>query len=259
MAPIVINTQEEIAAMRRGGKILADVLARVAAMVAPGADAAVLNTEAERIIAAHGATPLFLGYQPEGAASPYPAALCVSINDEVVHAIPYEGKVIRDGDVVSLDLGVRYEGMCVDSALTVAAGGVPARTQKLIAVTNKALYEGIAAVRAGAKLGDVGHAIQLCVEREGFSVVRELAGHGVGHHAHEEPMILNFGKKGTGEALVAGMTIAIEPMVTAGDWRIKTDKDGWGIRTMDGSLAAHFEHTVLVTEEGCEILTGLEA
>lgn len=257
MAPGIINTQKEIVAMRRGGKILADVLAQLAAMIVPGADAAALNTEAERIIAARGATPLFLGYRPEGASSPYPAALCVSINDEVVHAIPYQGKIIKEGDVVSLDLGVRYEGMCVDSALTVAAGAVPVRTKKLIAVTNAALYEGIAVVRAGAKLGDIGHAIQHCVEQGGFFVVRDLAGHGVGHHAHEAPMILNFGKKGTGEALVAGMAIAIEPMVTDGDWRITTDKDGWGIRTMDGSLAAHFEHTVLVTEKGCEILTEL--
>lgn len=258
MSSIIIKTQEEIAAMRQGGKILAEVLTRLAAMAVPGADAAALNKEAERLIVAHGATPLFLGYRPAGGASlPYPAALCVSINDEVVHAVPYKGKIIRGGDVVGLDLGVRYEGMCVDSALTVAAGIVPARTKKLITVTNKALYEGIAAVRSGAKLGDVGHAISQCVERNGFSVVRELAGHGVGHHAHEEPMILNFGKKGTGETLTAGMTIAIEPMVTDGDWHIKTDKDGWGIRTMDGSLAAHFEHTVLVTQDGCEVLTKL--
>lgn len=250
-----IKTEKEIAAMRRGGAILAEVLNRLAAMIVPGADAAELNAEAERLIVARGATPLFLGYRPEGAVSPYPAALCVSVNDEVVHAIPYKGKIIKDGDVVSLDLGVRYEGMCVDSALTVVSGAVPARTQKLIAATSKALYGGIAVVRAGAKLGDIGHAIQQCVEREGFSVVRELAGHGVGYHAHEEPMILNFGKKGTGESLVAGMTIAIEPMVTDGDWRIKTDKDGWGIRTMDGSLAAHFEHTLLVTNDGYEILT----
>ena len=257
MTSIIISTEKEIIAMRRGGKILAEVLARLAEMAVPGADASELNKEAEKLIAKHGATPLFLGYQPEGASSPYPAALCVSINDEVVHAVPYTGKIIKEGDVISLDLGVRYEGMCTDSALTVAAGAVPVRTRKLIAVTNKALYEGSAVVRAGARIGDIGHAIQQCIEQEGFSVVRELAGHGVGHHAHEEPMILNFGKKGTGEQLVAGMTIALEPMVTDGDWRIKTDTDGWGIRTMDGSLAAHFEHTLLVTEEGCEILTEL--
>ena len=248
--PSIINTEKEIAAMRRGGAILAEVLMRLAEMAVPGADAAALNREAERIIAERGATPLFLGYQPEGAPSPYPAALCVSINDEIVHAIPYQGKIIKEGNVVSIDLGLRYEGMCVDSALTVAVGVVPMRTQKLITTTKAALYEGIAVVRSGAKLGDIGYAIQQRVEQEGFSVVRELAGHGVGHHAHEEPMILNFGKKGTGESLVAGMTIAIEPMVTDGDWHIKTD-----IRTMDGSLAAHFEHTVLVTQDGCEILT----
>lgn len=255
MTPIIINTEKEIIVLRRGGRILAEVLARLADMVVPGADAADLNAEAQRLIAEHGATPLFLGYQPEGASSPYPTALCVSINNEVVHAVPYKGKIIKEGDVVSLDLGVRYEGMCTDSALTVAAGTVSARAQKLIEVTKNALYEGIAVVRAGAKIGDIGHAIAQGVERDGFSVVRELAGHGVGHHAHEEPMILNFGKKGTGETLVAGMTIALEPMVTDGGWRIKTDADGWGIRTMDGSLAAHFEHTLLVTESGCEILT----
>lgn len=257
MAPVIIKTEKEIAAMRGGGKILADILAQLAAMAVPGADASALNKEAERLIAAHGATPLFLGYRPKGASSPYPAALCVSINDEVVHAIPYEGKIIKDGDTVSLDLGIWYGGMCVDSALTVAAGTVSERTKKLIMVTNKALYEGIAAVRAGAKLGDIGHAVSQCAEKEGFVVVRELAGHGVGHHAHEEPMILNFGKKGTGEPLVSGMTIAIEPMVTDGDWHITTDTDGWGIRTADGSRAAHFEHTVLVTKNGCEILTEL--
>jgi len=243
--------------MRYGGKILANVLASLAAMAVPGTSAADLNAEAERLIVAQGATPLFLGYKPEGALSAYPAALCVSINDEVVHAIPYQKKIIADGDVVSLDLGVRYEDMCVDSALTVIVGAVPPRMQKLVAVTRKALYEGIAVVRDGAKLGAIGYAIQQCVEKEGFSIVRELAGHGVGHHAHEEPMILNFGSKGTGESLVGGMTIAIEPMVTTGDWRIKTDKDGWGIRTLDGSVSAHFEHTLLVTEKGCEILTEL--
>lgn len=255
MTSIIINTEKEIAALRRGGRILAEVLAQLADMVVPGVDAADLNIEAQKLIAERGAAPLFLGYQPEGSSSPYPAALCVSINDEVVHAIPYKGKIIKEGDVVSLDLGVRYEGMCTDSALTVAAGQASARAQKLIAVTNAALYEGIAVVRAGARIGDIGHAISRYVEQEGFSVVRELAGHGVGHHAHEEPMILNFGKKGTGEPLVAGMAIALEPMVTEGGWSIKTDTDGWGIRTMDGSLAAHFEHTLLVTESGCEILT----
>ncbi|MEK7494022.1 MAG: type I methionyl aminopeptidase, partial [Patescibacteria group bacterium] len=195
----IINTEKEIDAMRRGGAILAEILMRLAERAVPGADAGALNAEAERLIAERGATPLFLGYQPEGASSPYPAALCVSVNDEIVHAIPYQGKIIKEGDVVSLDLGLRYEGMCVDSALTVAVSVVPLRTQKLIEVTSKALYEGIAVVRAGARIGDIGYAIQQCVEREGFSVVRELAGHGVGHHAHEEPMIFNFGKKGTGE------------------------------------------------------------
>lgn len=255
---ITIKTAEEIARMRRGGKILADVLASVAGLVAPGVSAAFLNEAAEKMIAERGAEPLFLGYKPEGALSAYPAALCVSINDEVVHGIPGKDKIFKEGDVVGLDCGLRYEKMCVDSAITVGVGKITPQAEKLIRVTRESLSEALAVVGPKAKIGDIGHAVEQYVKKHGFTVVRDLAGHGVGYSIHEEPMILNFGKKGTGMQLAPGMTIAIEPMVVAGDFPIMVDEDGWGIRTADGSLAAHFEHTIAVTEQGCEILTDHE-
>ena len=256
---VTIKTADEIVRMRRGGKILADVLASVAGLVAPGVSAAFLNAEAEKMIAARGAESLFLGYKPEGALSAYPAALCVSVNDEVVHGIPGKDKIMHEGDIVGLDCGLRYEKMCVDSAITVGVGEVSAQAKKLIAVTRDALTEGLRVVGPNARIGDIGHAVEQYVKKNGFTVVRDLAGHGVGYSIHEEPMILNFGKKGTGMQLAPGMTIAIEPMVVAGDFHIIIDDDGWGIRTADGALAAHFEHTVVVTKEGCEILTTHEA
>lgn len=256
---ITIKTAEEIARMRRGGKILADVLTSVAGLVAPGVSAAFLNEAAEKMIAERGAEPLFLGYKPEGALSAYPAALCVSINDEVVHGIPGKDKIIQEGDVVGLDCGLRYEKMCVDSAITVGAGDISVQAKKLIDVTRDALAEGLAVVGPQARIGDIGHAVEQYVKKNGFTVVRDLAGHGVGYSIHEEPMILNFGKKGTGMQLAPGMTIAIEPMVVVGDFHIIVDEDGWGIRTADGALAAHFEHTIVVTEQGCEVLTAYEA
>lgn len=256
---VTIKTEDDIARMRRGGKILGEILHRIGMMVAPGVSAAFLNAEAEKLIAEYGAEPLFRGYKPEGATSAYPAALCVSINDEVVHGIPRNNKVISEGDIVGLDLGIRFERMCVDSAITVGAGKISKDAEKLIRVTREALYAGIAAAGPGARVGDIGHAVQRHVEGSGLTVVRDLAGHGVGYLVHEEPMILNFGKKGTGEQLTPGMTIAIEPMVTAGGFHIVVDDDGWGIRTADGSLSAHFEHTVAITKDGCEILTEYEA
>lgn len=255
---ITIKTADEIDRMRRAGIILADVLHQVADLAAPGVSAAFLNEAAEKMIAERGAEPLFLGYKPEGAASAYPAALCVSINDEVVHGIPRKDKVLQDGDIVGLDCGLRYEKMCVDSAITVGVGTVSPKAKKLIDVTRNALVEALAVVGPNAKIGDIGYAVERYVEKNGFAVVRDLAGHGVGYSIHEEPMILNFGKKGTGLQLAPGMTLAIEPMVVAGDHHIEVDPDGWGIRTADGSLAAHFEHTVVVTKDGCEVLTEYE-
>lgn len=251
---ILIKTDKEIQAMREGGEILARILKEIATKVAPGVATAFLNEEAERLISAYGARPSFLDYRPKGAPSPYPAALCTSVNDEIVHALPSQRK-LKEGDIVGLDLGIFYGDMCVDAALTVGVGKISASAQKLIETAERSLYEGISVIRNGAKIGDIGHAISGCVEKSGFSVVRELAGHGVGHSPHEDPMILNFGAKGKGQTIVSGMTIAIEPMIAQGDWHIKTGEDGWALKTADGKLSAHFEHTVLVTEKGCEILT----
>ncbi len=249
------TTEKEIQTLREGGKMLAEILYAVVKKAVPGASTAFLNTEAERLIRAHGAKPSFLGYTVRGAPAPYPAALCTSVNDEVVHAIPSEKRILKDGDIIGLDLGLWWNGLCVDAAVTVGVGDISAKAQKLIDVARQALQEGIAAVKRGAPTGDVGHAVQTYVEKNGFSVVRDLAGHGVGRAVHEEPIVLNFGKKGTGELLEEGMVIAIEPMVNEGDWHVKADTDGWTIRTADGKLSAHFEHTVLVTREVCKVLT----
>ncbi len=251
-----VKTQQEIMAMREGGKILAGVLDEVSQKAVAGATTAFLNAEAERLIRAAGATPSFLGYRARGARTPYPATLCTSVNDEVVHGIPSE-RVLREGDIIGLDIGLWYRDLCVDMAITVPIGTVSEKARHLIVVTRQSLYEGIAAVHAGARTGDIGYAVEQYVKPHGFGIVRELAGHGVGHAVHEEPPIMNFGKKGTGELLEAGMTIALEPMVTEKGWQVKTGSDGWTIKTADESLAAHFEHTVLVTKDGCEILTVL--
>src|SRR3989344_3009071 len=250
----LIKTEKEIQAMREGGKILAKILEEVAKKVAPGVTTAFLNKEAIRLISAYGARPSFLGYRPKGAPSPYPAALCTSVNDEIVHSIPSKRK-LSEGDIIGLDLGIWYEDMCVDAALTAGVGKISAGARELIEAAEQSLYEGIATVKNGAKTGDIGHAISSCVEKRGFSVIRDLAGHGVGHGPHEDPMILNFGAKGKGQIIVSGMTLAIEPMIAEGDWHIKTGEDGWALKTADGKLSAHFEHTILVTDKGCEILT----
>lgn len=249
------KTKEEIEAMREGGKLLSRILREVGEKAVPGVSTAFLNEEAERLIRQCGVKPVFRGYKPSWAVSAYPAVICTSMNDEVVHAIPSPERILKDGDLLGLDLAIWHKGLCVDSAVTMGVGTITPQAQKLIDVTRQSLAEGIAAVKAGARVGDIGHAVQAHVEQNGFSVVRDLAGHGVGHAMHEEPTVLNFGKKGTGDVLEEGMTIAIEPMVNMGGWKVKVDGDGWTIRTADNSLSAHFEHTVLVTKDGCEVLT----
>lgn len=249
------NSKSDVEILRAGGKILADILRAVAGKVAPGVTTAFLNEEAKRLIQRAGATSSFLGYQPRWSLTPYPAVICASINDEVVHAIPSEKRILKEGDMVSVDCAIHFKGLCVDAALTVGAGILSKKAQKLVDVTRQALAEGIAAVYAGARTGDIGFAVQSYAEKKGFSVVRDLAGHGVGKSMHEEPTIPNFGKRGAGDVLEEGMVIAIEPMVCEGDWRVKVGEDGWTIRTANGKLSAHFEHTVLVTKDGCEILT----
>ncbi len=253
---ILIKTPEEIAKLREGGKHLAQILAETAERVAPGVSALDLEHFVQKRIKELGDEPAFLGYKPAGHRVPYPAALIVSVNSEVVHGIPTATKILKEGDVVSLDLGIKHEGLFTDHAITVAIGAVSKEKQKLMQTTREALYRGIEAVAPGNRVGDIGHAIESYVKKEGdYGIVRVLSGHGVGRHIHEDPFVPNFGKKGTGEKLVPGMVIAIEPMLTLGTDDVVEGRDGYTMKTADGSCAAHFEHTVLVTETGYEILT----
>jgi len=253
---IVIKTTEEIEKLREGGKRLAAVLASVRELAVPGASALELELFVQDKIKALGDEPAFLGYKPAGHRSAYPAALIVSVNSEVVHGIPTAGKILKEGDVVSLDLGIKHDGLYTDHAVTVAVGAVSKDRMKLIQVTREALYLGIEAIVPGARVGDIGHAIESFVKKEGkYGIVKSLAGHGVGRAIHEDPFVPNYGKAGTGEKLVPGMVIAVEPMLTLGTDEVVEGRDGYTMSTEDGSVAAHFEHTVLVTETGYEILT----
>lgn len=235
--------------MRRASRVVAEVLLQLKPLVKPGVTTAELNDFAERRVRELGAVPAFLGYRG------YPATLCVSINEEIVHGIPSPKRIVREGDIVSLDMGAVIEGFYGDAAVTLAAGAVPAPAKKLMEVTRASLDAGLAAVRAGAKLGDVSRAVQDYAERNGMAVVREFTGHGIGRRLHEEPSIPNYGRAGTGPTLKTGMTLAIEPMLCLGRADVVVKNDGWTAVSADGSLAAHFEHTVAVTEDGCDILS----
>jgi len=250
-----VKTPEEVRRLRVSGGILAEVLRRLSASLEPGQTTGYLGDMAARELLALGGEPAFLHYRPDRHSTPFPSTICISVNDEIVHGIPGR-RVIEAGDLVGLDFGVTFEGMITDGAVTVVAGGktTPA-VQRLLGATRQALDLGIAQVKAGARTGDIGHAIEQRLRRDKLGVVEELSGHGVGHRVHEEPLILNFGRSGTGARLKAGMSIAIEPMATLGGREIFVDDDGWTIRTRDGSLAAQFEHTVLVTEDGFEVVT----
>ncbi|HBW23986.1 MAG: type I methionyl aminopeptidase [Elusimicrobia bacterium GWA2_56_46] len=246
---VEIKTAAELALMRRASGIVAEVLALLKMEVRPGISTAELNSLAERGIRAREALPAFLGYRG------YPAALCVSINEEVVHGIPDAKRIVRDGDLVSLDLGAVYRGFYGDAAITVAVGTVGPERSRLMEVTEASLSAALSEVRSGARLGDVCHAVEKLVTKNGMSVVREFTGHGIGRHLHEEPSIPNYGKPGTGVTLRPGMTLAIEPMVCLGNPGVVVKSDGWTAVSADGSCTAHFEHTVAVTEAGCEILS----
>lgn len=252
---ITIKTPEEIKILRAGGKILASVLHQVAREVRPGTATIELDKLAERLIKEAGGEPSFKNYKTKDDRIPFPASLCVSINDEVVHGIPSKERILKEGDIVSLDLGLKYKNFYTDMAITVAVGKVDSKAKKIIEKAKKSLEKGTKAVKEGKQIGDIGYAIQTYVYKNGFSVVRNLAGHGVGYAVHEEPEIPNFGRKGTGEILKEGMVLAIEPMITAGGLELVLDKDKWAWKTKDGSLAAHFEHTIVVTKKGAEILT----
>ena len=236
--------------MARAGRIVADTLALVRARAVPGVTTADLDRAAEQFIRSHqGATPSFKGLYG------FPATLCTSINHEVVHGIPARKRVLKDGDIVSVDVGVCIAGLHADSAVTVPVGEVSPAAKALLDTTQRALAAGIAAARAGNQVGDIGFAVQQVAEAGGYGVVRELVGHGIGTQFHEEPQVPNFGKPHTGPRLMPGMTIAIEPMVNLGSPQVKTLNDRWTVVTVDGSLSAHFEHTVAITQDEPRVLT----
>jgi methionyl aminopeptidase len=248
---IVCKSAAEIQRMRPAGRLVAEVLAELRAAVKPGVTTADLDAMAERRIREAGGVPAFKGYHG------FPATICSSVNDEVIHGIPSK-RALEAGDVVSIDVGAVLGGFYGDSAITVPVGEVATEAAELLRVTEEALYQGIAEARPGRRISDIGHAVQRHVEAHGFSVVREFVGHGIGEKMHEEPQIPNYGEPGRGPRLVEGMVLAIEPMVNAGKPAVKVLKDGWTAVTRDGSLSAHFEHTVAVTAHGPEILTTLE-
>lgn len=243
-----VKTASEISAMREGGAILGRILRLLAGRLEAGMTTRDLDRMAATELRALGGKPAFLGYQG------FPAVLCVSVNNEVVHGIP-GSRVLESGDIVGLDFGVAIEQMITDGAVTVAVGQPSAEAARLLSATEEALSSGIEEVRAGVRVGDISARIESRLRRDGLGIIEELSGHGVGHQLHEDPLILNYGRPGRGAVLKAGMTIAIEPMATLGGKDIVLAKDGWTIVTSDGSLGAQFEHTVLVTEEGSEILT----
>lgn len=252
----MIKTKEEIEIMREGGKRLAEVLSKVSEVVSPGVDVKELNDLAEKLIREGGDEPSFLGYTPAGANRPYPSTLCASINDEVVHGIcGEEEKILKEGDIVGLDLGLKHKGLFVDMAVTAPVGEIKEEDQKLINITKEALQVGIKKARAGGTVGDIGHAIEQFVGPHGYSMPIELGGHGVGKKVSESPYVANFGQKGEGEKLSPGMTLAIEPMLNRGDSRIVLKDDGYTYKTADGKNSAHFEHTILITEGEPEVLT----
>jgi methionyl aminopeptidase len=245
---IVCKSPAEIEKMRAASALVADVLGELAAMVAPGISTLALDAAAERLVRDAGAQPAFKGYRG------YPATICASVNEQVIHGIPSKQPLV-EGDILSLDMGVKMDGFFGDSAVTVPVGRIPTQAAELLRVTQESLEKGIEQVRVGGRVSDIGHAIQAHVEAHGFSVVREFVGHGIGASLHEDPQIANYGDPGRGPRLAEGMTLAIEPMVNVGKPGVKMLADGWTAVTRDGSLSAHFEHTVAVTKNGPLVLT----
>jgi methionyl aminopeptidase len=241
-------SDDEVEKIRQSGKILAEVIREIKRLIIPGVKTSFLDQVAADLIKSHGARPAFLGYRG------YPASICISINEQVVHGIPGE-RVIESGDLVSVDIGVEFQGFYTDAAFSVVAGDGNSLAQKLVEVTEKSLYEGIKRALPGNRIGDISHAIQETIESAGFSVVRDFVGHGVGRALHEEPQIPNFGKKNRGVVIEEGMVLAIEPMANEGGYQVEILDDDWTVVTKDGGLSAHFEHTVWVTKKGPVILT----
>ncbi|MBI2631079.1 type I methionyl aminopeptidase [Candidatus Nomurabacteria bacterium] len=255
---VIIKTTEEIEIIRECGRRLATVLHKVKEKVTAGISTKELDLYAEKLIRDMGDTPAFLNYRPEGANKPFPSSLCVSVNDEVVHGIPRKNRILKEGDIVSIDLGVKHKGLFTDMAMTVPVGKVNPIDLKLMQITEQALQVGIDSAVAGNTVGDIGYAIESFIKSnksQKYGIVEVLSGHGVGHEIHEDPYIPNFGKPGTGAKLKAGMIIALEPMLNLGTKHVTIDDDGYTIRTADGKRSAHFEHTILITEGEPEILT----
>ncbi len=246
---IVLKKESEIAKMREAGRVLARTMRVVSESIVPGKTTLLeIDHLAERLITEAGCVASFKGYRG------YPAATCLSVNEVVIHGIP-DARVLKEGDIVDLDFGVIFEGWHADGAWTYGVGKVSEAAQRLMNVTKESLYQGIAKARVGNRVGDIGATIQRYVEKSGYSVVRELVGHGIGQSLHEEPSVPNFGKPGKGAPIRAGMTVCIEPMVNEGTYKVRTLDDGWTVVTADGKLSAHYEHTVAVTDAGPEILT----
>lgn len=253
---IALKSDKEIETMKEGGKRHAEILRELAKLCKPGTSTLILEEESLRMIKEGGDKPAFLGYKPMGANRPFPASICISINDEIVHGIPNEApRILRDGDIVSLDLGVTHEGLITDAAITVPVGAIDDESQRLIDTTREALMAGVEAAKPGNTIGDIGAAISAVVAKTKFSLAEDLVGHSVGYKVHEDPYVPNVGKTGTGEKIVPGMVLALEPMVNAGGSKIKVMNDGYTIKTRDGSRSAHFEHSIAITEKGNIILT----
>ena len=254
---IELKTPQQIALMREAGRLVAETFEVLRPHVVPGVTTLDLDRMAEEYIRKHGAIPLYKGYVPHGARDipPFPATICASVNEVICHGIPSAKQVLKEGDIIGVDIGVLYKGWCGDSCMTYAVGTVNTVTQKLMDVTRRALELAINEARDGGRLGDIGFAIQRHVEANGFSVVREYTGHGLGRELHEAPTVLHIGKRGTGMKLRTGMVFTIEPMVNAGRPETRLMSDRWGVRTADGSLSAQYEHSLAITPNGPEILT----
>lgn len=250
-----IKNDKEIAAMRTSGKMLAAILQVVKQATLPGISTLDMANIAEKELKVLGGQPVFLNYSIGAHIPPFPSVICISVNDEVVHGIPRKDKIIQQGDIVSIDFGVKYDGMITDAAVTFGVGEVSSREKQLITTTEESLLAGIQMMCDGVRVGDISYAVEKVLKRAQLGIVRDLVGHGVGHALHEEPDIPNYGFSGSGPLLRTGMTIAVEPMATLGGHKVKVADDQWTIITNDGSLSAHFEHTILILDKGYEILT----
>jgi methionyl aminopeptidase len=251
---IPIKTEKEIAIMQRAGHILAGIMDNLEKEIRPGIDTLQLDKLAEELVFSHGGKPIFKGYG--GGKNSFPTAICTSINDEVVHGIPNANRILNEGDILKIDIGIEIDGYCSDMARTFAVGKIDEEAKKLIEVTEKSFWKGIAGLREGASLSEYSKTVQKVVENAGFSVVKNLVGHGIGKNLHEEPQVPNYFERGYKDVVLKkGMTLALEPMVNQGDYKTVLGKDGWVFATADGKLSAHYENTILITEKGVEVLT----